>query len=206
MSSYYENVDKINEDTEKNDRLNDIIIKAYFVVCGIYLIPCIIQAIFFVDIWAVLDLIILALVMFLGYLSCITRNSKWCIVIALAMIFSLGSGLDNDTFIDKIMHNIGWHDFEINGFLFVPVTLLVLLTLYSNIKHKDLKIQHARYIERYREKEQHREIMEKGEQMRLDKQSRESEAAGGGMTELQNSEHSTDNGRNNSKKNYMDDI
>lgn len=206
MSTYYENVDKINSDTEKNDKLNDIIIKAYFVICGIYLIPCIIQAIFFINLYAVIDIIFLALVLFSGYMSCRTRSSKWCILTGLCMIYSIGFGDDNDTFIEKLVYRTGWHDFEINAFLFIPVILLIIFTVYCNQKSKDLKIQHERYIERYHEKEQRREIMERGEKKLREKQNRETEIAGGGMTDFNDSAYSADSGGNNSKKNYMDDI
>lgn len=140
-------------------------------------------------------------------MSCHSRNNKWCILTALGTIYSIGFGFDNDTFIEKLIYRIGWSNFEINSLLFVPVTLLILLTFYSNQKHKELLVQNSKYVERYREKELRQKRMESGEQKLREMRVQESGKLNGEMAEAGAPDSGNISGKKDSgKSSYMDDI
>lgn len=164
MSKYYETAEQINSMIQKNNDLYDKVFKGYLVMCTVYVIPCIIQLFVSINIFAFIDIITVVLVFISGYFSYRLKSNKWCIVTGFCMMYSIAFGDDNDTFIEKLIHRLGWTSFEINSLMFIPTVLLMLLTIYCNQKDKDLNVQRRCYIDRYREKEliaQHMASVEK---------------------------------------------
>lgn len=202
MRKYYETVDQINAEIEKNNDLCDKIFKGYLVICAFYMIPCIIQLFVSVNASAIIDIISVGIVFFSGYFSCRFKINKWCIATGFCMMCSIGFGVENVTLTEKLIHRLlGW-SFEINALMFIPIVLLMLFTIYCNQRDKELKVQQRCYVERYREKELLTHRMESGERMLRNIQEQNKKQYGNNMASLDAPISSADSG----KKSYMDEI
>lgn len=202
MSKYYESVEQINAEIEKNNDLCDKIFKGYLVICAFYIIPCIIQLFVSIDTFAFIDIISVGIVFLSGYFSCRFKNNKWCIATGFCMMYSIAFGVENVTFIETLIYRLFGKNFEINALMFIPIMLLMIFTIYCNQKDKELRIQQRCYAERYREKELLTQRIESGEKMLRNIHEQYKKQYGSNMIPLDAPISSTGS----EKKNYMDEI